>query len=28
MRPTALTPAQRLDRLEVRLAELRFWLER
>ena len=28
MRPTALTPAQRLERLEVRLAELGFWLER
>ena len=28
MPPTALTPAQRLDRLEVRLAELGFWLDR
>jgi alpha-mannosidase len=28
MRPTALTPAQRLDRLEVRITELAFWLQR
>jgi alpha-mannosidase len=28
MRPTALTPAQRLERLEVRVAELCFWVDR